>query len=85
MLYTAKTLYRKFKTNIPRKGIAQPQSHFHIHVSVIAHRHIKLTQFLFWEHINGIFVAVYILSKIKIKRQSMYNRLLAEIAKLTAI
>ncbi len=26
--YTAKTQYRKFETNIPRKGIARPQSQF---------------------------------------------------------
>jgi hypothetical protein len=31
---TANTQYRKFETNIPRKGIARPQSQFHIHVSV---------------------------------------------------
>ncbi len=28
LTYTAKTQYRKFKTNIPRKGIAGPQSQF---------------------------------------------------------
>ncbi len=34
-LCTANTQYRKFETNIPRKGIARPQSQFpHIHVSV---------------------------------------------------
>jgi hypothetical protein len=33
-MYTAKRQYRKFETNIPRKGIARPQSQFHIHVSV---------------------------------------------------
>ncbi len=27
-LHTAKTQYRKFETNIPRKGIARPQSQF---------------------------------------------------------
>ncbi len=33
---TAKTQNRKFETNIPRKGIARPQSQFpHAHVSVI--------------------------------------------------
>jgi hypothetical protein len=31
--YTAKNQYRKLKTNIPRKGIARPKSHFRIHVS----------------------------------------------------
>jgi hypothetical protein len=31
---TAKTQYRKFKTNIPRKGIARLSPNFHIHVSV---------------------------------------------------
>jgi hypothetical protein len=31
---TAKIQYRKFKRNIPRKGNAQPQSDFHILVSV---------------------------------------------------
>ncbi len=31
---TAKTQYRKFEANIPRKGIARPQSQFHIHVLV---------------------------------------------------
>jgi len=30
----ANTQYRKFETNIPRKGIPRPQSQFHIHVSV---------------------------------------------------
>jgi hypothetical protein len=34
VLCTAKNQYRKFETNIPRKGIVRPQSHFHIHVSV---------------------------------------------------
>ncbi len=34
--YTAKTQYRKFKTNTPRKGIARSLSHnFHIYVSLI--------------------------------------------------
>ena len=28
LLYTAKTQYQKFETNIPRKGIARPQSQF---------------------------------------------------------
>ena len=28
MGYTAKKQYRKFETNIPRKGIARPQSQF---------------------------------------------------------
>ncbi len=32
--YTAKKQYRKFETNIPRKGIARPQSNFHIRVCV---------------------------------------------------
>jgi hypothetical protein len=32
---TAKTQYRKFETNIPRKAIVRPQSQFHIRVSVI--------------------------------------------------
>jgi hypothetical protein len=27
-LHTAQTQYRKFETNIPRKGIAQPQSQY---------------------------------------------------------
>jgi hypothetical protein len=27
-LYTAKNQYRKFETNIPKKGIARPQSQF---------------------------------------------------------
>ncbi len=31
---TAKNQCRKFETNNPRKGIARPQSQFHIHVSV---------------------------------------------------
>ncbi len=31
---TAKTKYRKFKTNIPSKGILRPQSEFPLHVSV---------------------------------------------------
>jgi hypothetical protein len=31
--YTAKTQYRKFETNIPRKGIARPQSQFQQSVS----------------------------------------------------
>jgi len=31
---TAKRRYRKFETNIPRKGIARPQSQFHILVFV---------------------------------------------------
>jgi hypothetical protein len=30
----AKMQYRKFETNIPRKGIARPKSQFHILVSV---------------------------------------------------
>jgi hypothetical protein len=29
--YTAKTQYRKFETNIPRKGITRPQSQFSHH------------------------------------------------------
>jgi hypothetical protein len=32
--YTAKTKCRKFKTNIPRKGISGLSPNFHIHVSV---------------------------------------------------
>jgi hypothetical protein len=28
LYYTAKTQYRKFDTNIPRKGIVRPQSQF---------------------------------------------------------
>jgi hypothetical protein len=31
---TAKTQYRKFEANIPRNGIAPPQSQYLIHVSV---------------------------------------------------
>jgi hypothetical protein len=31
--YTAKNQYRKFETNIPRKGIAWPQSQFPMSVS----------------------------------------------------
>jgi hypothetical protein len=35
LILTAKTQYRKFETNIPRKGIARPQIfNFKIHVSV---------------------------------------------------
>jgi hypothetical protein len=36
MLFTAKTQYRTFETNIPRKGIGRGQSspNFHIHVPV---------------------------------------------------
>jgi hypothetical protein len=33
-MHTAKTHYRKFETNIPRKGIAGLSPNFHIHVSV---------------------------------------------------
>jgi hypothetical protein len=33
-MYTAKNQYRKFETNVPRKGIARPQSQFPHHVSV---------------------------------------------------
>jgi hypothetical protein len=32
--YTAKAQYRKFETNITRKGIARGSPNFHIHVSV---------------------------------------------------
>jgi hypothetical protein len=33
--FIAKTQYRKFEINIPKKGIARPKSHnFHIHVSL---------------------------------------------------
>ncbi len=87
---TTKTLYRKFETNIPRKGIARPQSQF-LHSCVCerfiySHRsaysvagkyvdrsweyinhsqkheclnlEIWTAQFLFWEYINRIFMAV---------------------------
>ncbi len=58
LLYTAKTQYRKFETNILRKGIARPKSQFP-HTCVCE---TEASQFLFWEYINGIFVAVYVLN-----------------------
>jgi hypothetical protein len=68
--HTAKTQYRKLETNIPRRGIERPQSQFPQqnrqtdceNIST-AHRNmwklgLRSAQFLFWEYINGIFVAV---------------------------
>jgi hypothetical protein len=73
--YTAKTQYRKFETNIPRKGTARLQSQFlyscfcekFIHFSdrsaCFACRNVEIwteaAQFLFWEYINSNFFAVY--------------------------
>jgi hypothetical protein len=48
---TARTQYRKFETNIPRKGTAR------------LHRNVEIgteaTLFLFWKYINSNFFAVY--------------------------